>query len=424
MSTRLTRSAVRTEGIPGLRTPTAPSRGNTPAPRRTPADPTPEGDGPPVDDDDGPPAPPAPEDDPDDDPPGDNPDDSGNDEDPENPPGLAAALSSLARALGNRNTPADSRMKLRDPDPFDGSDPKKLNPFLLICRLNFRVKPQSFSNDYAKVSYALSYLKGTALDWFEPSLQAEDEEELPVWANDYDEFVRELKANFGPIDAAGDAEEDLGNLRMRDNQQIVKYNVEFNRLAALAGWGDKALRHHYYSGLPDRIKDALATAGQAKPATLALLRASAQQIDARYWERNREKSRAGHSQRPDKPKAPSNSTSNSTPKPAFSSNGSSSAQNSSKKPGSTSSNSGNRKPTSTSSGSSSTPKPSPLADKLGKDGRLTQEERQRRIDNDLCLFCGKSGHKASDCPKSTLSASKARAAKTSSSVSKETEPKK
>ena len=58
---------------------------------------------------------------------------------------------------------------------------------------------------------------------------------------------------------------------------------------------------------------------------------------------------------------------------------------------------------------SGTPKPpSDLASKLGVDGRLTQQERQRRMDQNLCLFCGKPGHMAKDCNK--VAATKARAA--------------
>jgi hypothetical protein len=54
------------------------------------------------------------------------------------------------------------------------------------------------------------------------------------------------------------------------------------------------------------------------------------------------------------------------------------------------------------------PKPNLLADKLGKNGKLTGEERERRMKEGLCLYCGKSGHVAHDCPKSV--AAKARAA--------------
>ena len=84
----------------------------------------------------------------------------------------------------------------------------------------------------------LSYLKGTALDWFEPSLTSG---KSPPWLNDYSDFIRELKNNFGPHDPEGEAEADLENLKMHDNQRIMKYLVDFNHLATHVQWGDAAL---------------------------------------------------------------------------------------------------------------------------------------------------------------------------------------
>ena len=52
-----------------------------------------------------------------------------------------------------------------------------------------------------------------------------------------------------------------------------------------------------------------------------------------------------------------------------------------------------------------------MDNKLGKDGKLTPAERQRRMDNNLCMFCGSPGHMVKDCPKGTSSAAKARSAK-------------
>ena len=57
------------------------------------------------------------------------------------------------------------------------------------------------------------------------------------------------------------------------------------------------------------------------------------------------------------------------------------------------------------------PKSGPdLTGKLGKDGKLTPQERQCCMDNSLCLFCGKTGHIAKECPKSTVIAARAHAA--------------
>jgi hypothetical protein len=39
-----------------------------------------------------------------------------------------------------------------------------------------------------------------------------------------------------------------------------------------------------------------------------------------------------------------------------------------------------------------------LSGKLDSKGKLTQQERQRRIDKNLCLFCGGSSHQTDTCP--------------------------
>ena len=59
------------------------------------------------------------------------------------------------------------------------------------------------------------------------------------------------------------------------------------------------------------------------------------------------------------------------------------------------------------------PKPDPdLTRKLGKDGKLTPQERQHCMDNSLCLFCRTMGHITKECPKSTAIIAQARAAVT------------
>ena len=52
------------------------------------------------------------------------------------------------------------------------------------------------------------------------------------WISNYSEFTSELKHNFGLHNPKGDAENELKALRMKENQQMVKYLVDFNRLTA------------------------------------------------------------------------------------------------------------------------------------------------------------------------------------------------
>ena len=84
----------------------------------------------------------------------------------------------------------------------------------------------------------ISYLKGTTLDWFKPGFMSNN----PLdWISNYSEFTSELKCNFGPHNPEGDLKNELEALWMKDNQQMVKYLVDFNCLAARVTWGDSTL---------------------------------------------------------------------------------------------------------------------------------------------------------------------------------------
>ena len=96
-------------------------------------------------------------------------------------------MANAINALVQSNVP--SRVKLREPDTFDGSDLKKLRTFLLLCKLNFRDRPDLFPDGTTKVNYVLSYLKGSALECFEPGLL---DPTMPAWASNFDLFVTEL----------------------------------------------------------------------------------------------------------------------------------------------------------------------------------------------------------------------------------------
>ena len=65
------------------------------------------------------------------------------------------------------------------------------------------------------VCYTISYLKGAALNWFEPVIMGELDE-VPAWLHDYSAFVQELADHFGPYDFCGDPETSLSSLTMKD----------------------------------------------------------------------------------------------------------------------------------------------------------------------------------------------------------------
>src|SRR5882724_1281084 len=101
----------------------------------------------------------------------------------------------FAEAIGKvLRTNNSSKPKLREPDPFNSSNSRKLHTFILQCKLNFQDHKDLFEDDTDKVNYVLSFLKGTVLDCFESAVL---DPIKPQWLSDFDLFIEELKAFFG-----------------------------------------------------------------------------------------------------------------------------------------------------------------------------------------------------------------------------------
>ena len=155
---------------------------------------------------------------------------------PDETPNLAAAIQLMSDILHNHDAPAPAKKaKAKEPDTFDRSDSRKLSN---LCNLYF-CSSNAYDNDSTKVNFALSYLRGTTLDYFEPTLT--ESVEAPDWLKDWPEFIHILKLQFGPINPTGDTASRIGHLKMQDNQQIIKYDIKFNSLAVRMGWDENSL---------------------------------------------------------------------------------------------------------------------------------------------------------------------------------------
>ena len=59
---------------------------------------------------------------------------------------LSIAIDRLARSVRSSNS-SSLRTKVRKPDTFDSTDPKKLQTFFIQCKLNFQDRPKAFWTD-------------------------------------------------------------------------------------------------------------------------------------------------------------------------------------------------------------------------------------------------------------------------------------
>jgi len=207
--------------------------------------------------------------------------------------------------------------------------------------------------------------------------------------------VDELHRHFGLSDSVGEAANMLDNLCMKPGDKISTYNVDFMRYTSQLGWGNSVLCHRYYQGLPNQIQDPISTWEQGKPTSFQDMYALAMTIDHRYWERDCECHRArqvekealeSHSRK--QGKASTSSSVMASQSKANLSPAALSAKNSSSKPS-----------------PSPAPKKQPntpqvdLSSKLASNGKLTSNERKKRLENNLCLYCSAGDHKLDSCPK-------------------------
>ena len=195
---------------------------------------------------------------------------------------------------------------------------------------------------------------------------------------------------------------------MQENHQATKYFIKFTQLSSCVYWGEAALLRQAYNGLAKRIKNEMVY--HDKPTTLSGLRKLMQAIDARYWECKVEIARETPAATSSSNKSDKNNNKSSSDK------GKGSSQSKQKNNNNSSSSSNQNKGNSSEPKKMSTPD---YASKLRKDGKLTPQERERRIDKNLCLCCGASSHRASDCPKGQAAA-KACASKTTPATQEST----
>ena len=202
-------------------------------------------------------------------------------------------------------------------------------------------------------------------------------------------FSEELEANFSTFDPVGEAEAEPKGLHMQENHQAMKYFIKFTQLLSCIYWGEAALLWQAYNGLAKQIKNEMVH--HEKPTTLSGLRKLMQAIDACYWEHKVEitcetpamNSSGNKSEKNNNNKSSSNKSKGSLQSKQKNNNNLSSGSSQNK-------------------GKSSEPKKTltpNLSSKLGKDRKLTPQERQCHLDKNLCLFCGAPDYRAADCNK-------------------------
>jgi len=243
-------------------------------------------------------------------------------------------------------------------EPFDGSR-QKVRGFVNQIRLTIAQRPRTYESHARKVALVGSLLKGDALTWFSPLYENSD----PV-LSDFESFIGALRARFDDPHRQRTAAYRLQSIR-QGRRPTNAYATEFQLLLSDAGWDDAAAMHTFKSGLNGEVKDLLLSL--PRPTDLANPITQAIECDERLYQRRLEQRRSY---------ATTNSTFSERP---------------SNMPSVTN-------PSSDPMQLDSAIAPPFESDRKSSRPRLEATERQRRINDWLCLYCGQGGHVIASCP--------------------------
>ena len=129
-------------------------------------------------------------------------------------------------------------------------------------------------------------MEGDTRTWCLPALERLRKDEEPFngdWAKFEDAFTK----RFIPQDPGEATREALKHLT-QGKKSVAEYKAKFEEHASLTGWSKVDLRSHFYDGLADAIKDALAISDRPTEAYESLVEA-AQALDIRLRQRQAEK---------------------------------------------------------------------------------------------------------------------------------------
>ena len=224
---------------------------------------------------------------------------------------------------------------------------------MVQCEFTFAAQPSRYASDQNKLAFIMNLLVDSPLNWAVAHLSL-----LPLADRSYDRFVAEFQRVFDHPGSGQTAARRLYAVR-QGRRDVTAYNIEFLTLAAGTKWNNEALLTAYHHGLSSELRDELATRDDADD--LNSLMKLAVKIDERLRERRRERSF----------RVPS------LDRIAMETR---------------SSPSGASRVTATLPASSGG---EPM--EIGR-AKLSSEERQRRLREKACLYCGHPGHFVASCP--------------------------
>ncbi|KAK3545249.1 hypothetical protein QTP70_002372 [Hemibagrus guttatus] len=161
-------------------------------------------------------------------------------------PGSTAPTNSSASAAASPSPPVITS-PVAAPALYSGAA-EDCNGFLLQCSLALEMQPHSYPDDRAKVAFIVSHLGGKALRWAKPLWT----QNHPIMSS-LPRFIEHFKEVFGQPEWDSSLGERLCRLK-QGSMSVSEYALQFRTLAAASGWNEQALITTYRQGLNPRVR--------------------------------------------------------------------------------------------------------------------------------------------------------------------------
>ena len=168
---------------------------------------------------------------------------------------LRTALLNLARQPAPRTHKRHRGIK--EPDTFSRGDADDLRAFIFQCQIYFRACEEEFSEDTKKIFFAISYLRGIALDYFEPYINEPDPLQDFDFLEDWVAFVQKLSNVFGSYTPEDDDKDAIVTIPFPPDGKAVTYFIQFVKYQNRIRWGDHSLHKVIKDTIPVRISEEL-----------------------------------------------------------------------------------------------------------------------------------------------------------------------
>jgi hypothetical protein len=148
--------------------------------------------------------------------------------------------------------PTSKDPKINSPSPFKGNK-AEAEEFILKCQSIFDICTRTYPDNKTKLAFVFNLLQGDAYQWIKPALLTK--EKKPAWVTTWEDFKIEFFKYFADSDVKEVSRQKLKSLKQSGS--VTNYATDFKKYALYLDCTDETLRQSFFDGLKTDVQDKL-----------------------------------------------------------------------------------------------------------------------------------------------------------------------